>query len=547
MGRVGGTEETVLVLDRFDAGRKGTAKDGTEELEPTFVMDDDRVVNVVARTENADSFHRADTFMHSYDGHKKMAMKLRHAIEDVQFSELLHRGWPSTIQLLVNEENEMASATYRTVLPSINLRFVPIYPLRMVPTTLLSDLLDINTSESPFNMGYVTIDQARHVLALLPTDPSVQRLPLVGLWVRNAVDVRDRNVQSACMRYIACRTSLTKLQTGRQNMLLVLFERSGNKVVPKFYECHYEIRDVQLEAFGGSSIGISEDFDGNNGLACTLEVDTVDLLNDDSLCDAYEEVLQITIPRPIKEVEQTPATANDSQAEASVEREQEREQTVSEHPAEGEPVQPPTPPPPPKSPPPTAQSPATVDPARQQQQLYLALLQQQVQFLQTQLANSHLQGVPTHPLIGAPGGGGTPLPVFPFMPFLPTSGPLEPPKPQMCDAGTNTTLVVNDPTKENLDMVRNNLRDATTPPSPPPPNKPTRPSTNACTTTTDLESAVLTRGNLATPTFTLPPDTGSNYAPFFPYKSATIVDGNGATKPVVAEGSRASTPEVSNM
>jgi hypothetical protein len=71
----------------------------------------------------------------------------------------------------------------RQLVPSLKIRAQPINPLRLVPTSLSFDLLKDKSTDNQLLFGYVTIDQARHVLPLSTDDRMVSQLPLIGLCV----------------------------------------------------------------------------------------------------------------------------------------------------------------------------------------------------------------------------------------------------------------------------------------------------------------------------------------------------------------------------
>ncbi|KAJ3038339.1 hypothetical protein HDV00_000760 [Rhizophlyctis rosea] len=440
----------------------------------------------------------------------------------------------------------------------MSLRAVPIHPLRIVPTTLAVDCLNAAEDEE-FRAGYLTIDQARHVLLLLDGDPFVKDCPLVGIWTQNAQTIRHPSVHNACLRFLVNNRSVLKMETGQNAILVVLFVRYGGRVGAEFWEVGYEVREPVVEAFGGVC-----DVDDVLGGGHEIEVGALDICADSMFCDALEEELDIRLPRrPV-----LPTAAEDRMADTEQETFHDNTQhvdagtttlTASFHDL------PPSlhDPPPLKSstsPIPSQQTPsalrdvpspspppAQADPAH----LYAALLQQQMEMMKLFGGSGRDNGGGIN-MAGARGAGPPvpppPMPMFPFMPYWPTA-PLNS-KPAMKDAETNTTMVAT-PISTDTDsvspiqatvIVPTTNEHATSPrrtPSPFPSTHKQQPiaTTNTTNLTTmnpastlltttaaaELESVVRRGVPGANKTFALPPDTGSNYRAFVTCDSVGVV------------------------
>lgn len=117
------------------------------------------------------------------------------------------------------------------IIPSFNLEFYKIHCLRLVPTTLLYDILEGNT-ETP-DYGLMCIDQARHLLLV----PWNSNLPMIGIWTKNIKSVRDRTLIMIILRFIT-NTNITKLIPGNQPILILNFPNGSSS--PECYECLYK-------------------------------------------------------------------------------------------------------------------------------------------------------------------------------------------------------------------------------------------------------------------------------------------------------------------
>ncbi|ORY37005.1 hypothetical protein BCR33DRAFT_468056 [Rhizoclosmatium globosum] len=96
------------------------------------------------------------------------------------------------------------SLTVRQLIPSFDMSITQINPIRLVPTTLSTSLLrspDSTSDTTSIDFGYITIDQARHILLLDRQDRMSFQLPLVGLWLKNVLSPTHPSLQTLCKRY----------------------------------------------------------------------------------------------------------------------------------------------------------------------------------------------------------------------------------------------------------------------------------------------------------------------------------------------------------
>ncbi|KAJ3412835.1 hypothetical protein HDV05_000176 [Chytridiales sp. JEL 0842] len=241
-----GRAEKVILLDRFDPGKRVSGVGGQEGVDPSVVLKGDLVVKVARSRTPGISFESEEyeVLMKSFD-------------TDTSVWET----FPTFVKFDVSDESNKIPPKIEVLqlLPSLYIRAQPIHPLRLVPTSLSFELLkDSSPSDKrEVETGYVTIDQTRHVMPLHRNDRMVEQLPLVGIWVRNAESPKDPQVQTLCARYVMnCRVS--KLETGKERFLLLLIksvegENGRVTTVPEFWECGFDMGKERFKAFKGSS------------------------------------------------------------------------------------------------------------------------------------------------------------------------------------------------------------------------------------------------------------------------------------------------------
>ncbi|KAL2915401.1 hypothetical protein HK105_205017 [Polyrhizophydium stewartii] len=194
-------------------------------------------------------------------------------------------------------------------LPNLSIKVVPIHPLRIVPTSLfheISDWTDADAGSEAF--GLMSIDQTRHLFLLSPDDPKSAELPLIGLWFKlHSSSPLDPRVHAACLRYLANKR-LSKLDTGKQNMLVCMFPsneeladataRAGSGlsalrgfglIKPKMFECFYEASAESVALF------VTEQTAAEGEVECSFS--RVDLASTSQigLCRAVERRLGIRL------------------------------------------------------------------------------------------------------------------------------------------------------------------------------------------------------------------------------------------------------------
>ncbi|KAJ3100356.1 hypothetical protein HDU97_002274 [Phlyctochytrium planicorne] len=245
---------SFLVADRFDPGRR---VDG--ELTPSFTMPTDVVVKVYASLTMAEArsglyeamFQSFDTRQPSTEARYPISIHCYFSEHELQSSQSIHSQSDSVHQLSaqMSRQSSIASMMLRHLVPDVKLEMTPIYPLLLVPTSLSTTLL-VEGETPDVSFGYVTVDQSRHILPLLATDPNLEQLPLIGIWIKNAADAKSTIVKALCCQYIS--KSCKKLETGRSIMLLMLIPPNRKKALPSFYEVFYSESEYKFTVFGDS-------------------------------------------------------------------------------------------------------------------------------------------------------------------------------------------------------------------------------------------------------------------------------------------------------
>ncbi|XP_006824317.1 SCL-interrupting locus protein homolog [Saccoglossus kowalevskii] len=137
-----------------------------------------------------------------------------------------------------NDEDVTFNLHITGVSASTEFEAVPINPIPVIPTALarnLSGPLSLSDVQGTPKSGYLTMDQTRKLLLLLESDPKVQNLPLVGIWVSGIACIQNPFVWASCLRYMFNSAIQERVCSGSQGFLLVLY--SPTHVNPEFYEC----------------------------------------------------------------------------------------------------------------------------------------------------------------------------------------------------------------------------------------------------------------------------------------------------------------------
>ncbi|KAJ3167922.1 hypothetical protein HDU88_001869 [Geranomyces variabilis] len=496
-------EQRFLVLDRYDPGKR-VGDGAVGGLEPTFVAKADVVLPIIRVLANEQINRDAARYAYFLEAFK---MHVRDVATPSQT--------PAWITVTYNDEFRINGMRFTNIIPDIKMIMSPIHPLRVVPSAAALELKRPRADRQS-NFGFVAIDQARQLLPLLATDPDVCRVPLVGIWATGGADlsIRSTSIRDACARFISNGTTIRKLETGKNTMLAVLATcaQEDGKPSMDFYECAYEVGKEIVAVFSmeGTPPGDSGAWQNLNA-GGPLRFDDLrrKAIRDESpLCDAIELVMgviglertppsiELSLPAktPLPDQVEVPVNGAGSHPDGSAIEEQKEEPERTKPEVEKMPCEPAPEEPPPlaeQRSPPLAKSdiPALVPTTPE---LYLALLQQQMDMIRWQMYGNQAAIAPAAeatapPVVAAQQRGAPPAP------------PPEP--PARCDAATNTTIIEV--------SVAANAR--------PQDHAPVAAAASALTLgAADLEAALCRVNRTEIERFEqLPPDTGSNYRPFF--------------------------------
>ncbi|KAJ3161791.1 hypothetical protein HDU86_006562 [Geranomyces michiganensis] len=481
-------DQLQLVLDRYDSGKR-IGDGATGGLQPTFVTRADVVLPIIRLLANEQLNRDADRYAYFLEAFKE-------SVEDVATC----RHFPAWLTAAYDADFRLDRMQFTSILPDANISMSPIHPLRLVSSSVALELKRPRRDHES-NCGFVAIDQARQLFLLSPTDCNVSTVPLIGIWVSGSAEVSMQDIANACARFIMNQTTIRKLDTGRRTMLLLLFTCAKVEAKPRmeFYECSYEIGKNVIAVFSAERT-----FDLDN--SCPLRLYGLErrtIGEDIPLCDALESVMGVTcLGRKLPPVLPAQPTALHSEVEHSAPCPSESGESSK---AEEAPTDLPEPKPSttsassnhepepkqinderiscelaPKDPPPIQSSSLPAVKHGIPAEIYLALLQQQMDMILLQMSGGHAASAAA---AEAPLGSATHLPA---------------PRTH-CDAATNTTMCEVRPTSG----------------SPPPDRDPGMDERNTLGTA-DLEGALLRVNRTEIERIEqLPPDTGENYRPFF--------------------------------
>lgn len=103
-----------------------------------------------------------------------------------------------------------------TFLPDISLQYVAIQTIPILSTPFCLNLFPNQNSSEEFHeesrptMGFVTLNQTRKVVFLLETDPVIQMIPTVGVWVRLDSSWSDENKIQDALYHPFCWSAAVK-------------------------------------------------------------------------------------------------------------------------------------------------------------------------------------------------------------------------------------------------------------------------------------------------------------------------------------------------
>ena len=141
----------------------------------------------------------------------------------------------------------------RMVIPNYSLEIYPIHEIRLVNTTLSHKLLTemsgnhteygYDSLKLPFNShltSLMSIDQARQLYLLPWSSPSIDSIPLIGVWIKSDyATFKEELLRKCCIRYID-NQKISKLDTGKSHLLVYYFN-TETPSRPECFECTFSV------------------------------------------------------------------------------------------------------------------------------------------------------------------------------------------------------------------------------------------------------------------------------------------------------------------
>ncbi|XP_061636760.1 SCL-interrupting locus protein homolog isoform X2 [Phyllopteryx taeniolatus] len=122
------------------------------------------------------------------------------------------------------------SLGWSSVWPSVRLDVRPVRPVPFVPAPS-------RKSHTPGGRrrGFLTMNQSRHLLLLMESDPTASKLPLVGVWLSGVTRVRNPHVCAWCLRFLFGSALQDRVLSDDGAFLLVIFP--SELTAPDFFRC----------------------------------------------------------------------------------------------------------------------------------------------------------------------------------------------------------------------------------------------------------------------------------------------------------------------
>ena len=168
------------------------------------------------------------------------------------------------------------------IIPKISFNINQIPSIRVVPNLLWNDLVLQNDGDA-IRHGYMTIDQARHVLMLQDNDGHIPSWSMIGFWIKGVTSIQDPVVRQFAISF-ACNAYIHKMDTGKNSFLICLIQDE-----PQFYEARYETltNDFWLQ----SSDAILLEQGSRRYISLTMDEHDVSL--DQDFCQAYKDAFDM--------------------------------------------------------------------------------------------------------------------------------------------------------------------------------------------------------------------------------------------------------------
>ncbi|KAI9093753.1 hypothetical protein DFS34DRAFT_256683 [Phlyctochytrium arcticum] len=306
------TSRVDQVLDRFDRGRKESIG-SVSKLVPTFPTDGDIPVLIVRYEKCPESgVHKSINSLAPY---------MLQSVANWSSTDSGHsRHPPAFLELIEDDERGIFHFEYHFFQFDISLRLTRINPIRIIQNALAQALNEGQVNAIyPMNetnnggratkkqdtSGFLTIDQARHILLLAADDPTVNQISTAGIWVKDLPSALGGSpsptpalarsiVYRGCIKY-AQNSGLSKMNPSDPKFLLVVYHK--DTINPEMWDCSYEIGALPILYRKGTyegSLFVSRD----NLSMIKIALKQLDIPNEEIPVGAIEDAFNITIKGP---------------------------------------------------------------------------------------------------------------------------------------------------------------------------------------------------------------------------------------------------------
>ena len=239
---IGSCSNDLLFVDRFDIGR---------ENQPTLLIPRDISIPICISHEKCEKLEKSEKlphFMYLYLLKKLQSWMNSDPSFDVNLFSFVLGIDKSQIQ------GELDCISACRILPNILFKLNQIPSIKMIPNRLYEDILFKSKSETSLEsiqFGFMTMDQARHLLLLSCNDSQLLSLSMIGIWV-SGMDYNPSQTEfsqefqtDSLLRELLClyilNSKIRKMDIGKPQFLLNIFESKIQNFV--LYQVEYDYKD----------------------------------------------------------------------------------------------------------------------------------------------------------------------------------------------------------------------------------------------------------------------------------------------------------------
>ncbi|XP_064626016.1 SCL-interrupting locus protein homolog [Lineus longissimus] len=231
-------EGVKLLLDRFDPGRDNAG------FSPSAMVPGDISIPCIMQKKDANSTSQA-----SVSDYITVLKMLEQRCGTNDKVELINFFILKCLSKYAASGSDISLAMeFDFITLATSLKATPISSVPIMPTALSKNLMgpmNMSNLQGEPKMGYLTMDHTRKLLLILQSDPKVQTLPLVGIWVTGVRYVYDPYVWCSCLRYLHNNSIQERVCAAPEAFLVALFSPLHSK--PEFYECLTEDKTSRLK------------------------------------------------------------------------------------------------------------------------------------------------------------------------------------------------------------------------------------------------------------------------------------------------------------